>query len=76
MVAAGLAIPGTLAHWYLGHMDWELVLLLSVSSIPCSYLGAKLAIKTNNRVLEYVFAGMLIVFGLVDMVYTLSHYTA
>ena len=71
VVAAGLAIPGTLAHWYLGHIDWSIVLLLSVSSIPCSYLGARLAIKLHNALLEKVFGVMLVVFGLFDLLYTL-----
>ncbi len=71
VVAAGLAIPGTLAHWYLGHIDWSIVLLLSVSSIPCSYLGARLAIKLHNTLLEKVFGVMLVVFGLFDLLYTL-----
>ncbi|GAA4280460.1 sulfite exporter TauE/SafE family protein [Gaetbulibacter aestuarii] len=73
LVAAGLAIPGTIAHWYLGHIDWEVVLLLSVSSIPFSYLGAKLAIHLKSIILERIFGFMLIVFGAFDLWYNLVY---
>lgn len=73
LVAAGLAIPGTIAHWYLGHIDWHIVLLLSVSSIPFSYLGAKLAIRLNSLLLERIFGIMLILFGGFDLWYSIVH---
>ncbi len=71
IVAGGLAIPGTIAHWYLGHIDWSIVLVLSVSSIPFSYLGARVALTLRNQLLERIFGIMLIVFGAFDVVYTM-----
>jgi len=71
IVSAGLAIPGTLEHWYLGHINWSIVLFLSVSSIPFSYLGAKVAINMDNKTLERVFAVMLIGFGIFDLIYNI-----
>ncbi|HQW83496.1 MAG TPA: sulfite exporter TauE/SafE family protein [Ferruginibacter sp.] len=73
LVAAGLAIPGTIAHWYLEHIDWEIVLLLSISSIPFSYLGAKTAIRLNNLLLERIFGIMLVGFGIFDLWYSIAH---
>jgi len=73
IVSAGLAVPGTIAHWYLGHIDWHVVLLLSAASIPFSYLGAKLAWKMKSKVLEMIFAIMLIGFGAFDFYYSLPH---
>ena len=73
LVAAGLAIPGTIAHWYLGHINWQVVLLLSVSSIPFSYLGARVAIRLHNIVLERIFGMMLVVFGAFDLWFTIAH---
>lgn len=73
LVSAGLAIPGTLAHWYLGHIDWSVALLLSLGSLPCSYVGAKLALKMRNIVLEKLFAVLLIGFGAFDFFYSLLH---
>lgn len=71
VVSAGLAIPGTIAHWYLGHIDWGIVLILSVSAIPFSYLGAKVAIHLKNNLLEKIFGIMLILFGAFDLWYTI-----
>ncbi|MDA9555075.1 sulfite exporter TauE/SafE family protein [Pelobium sp.] len=71
LVAAGLAIPGTIAHWYLGHIDWQIVLLLAFSSIPFSYLGAKTSIKMDNTRLEKIFGLMLVLFGAFDLWYSI-----
>lgn len=70
MVAAGLSIPGTIAHWYFGHIDWRIVMLLSLSAIPSAYLGARLALNLRNHVLERIFGAMLVVFGAFDLIYT------
>ena len=71
IVSAGLAIPGTIAHWYLGHIDWIIVIILSVSTIPFSYLGAKVAIHLQTDLLERIFGIMLILFGAFDLWYTI-----
>ncbi len=71
IIAAGLAIPGTIAHWYLGHIDWWIVLWLSISSIPFSYLGAKVALRMRSHHLERVFGIVLIGFGIFDLWYNL-----
>ena len=73
IISAGLAVPGTIAHWYLGHIDWQIVLLLSVSSIPFSYIGAKVAIKMNSMILEKIFGLMLVGFGAFDLFYSIVH---
>lgn len=70
IVAAGLSIPGTLVHWQLGHIDWRIVLLLSLSNIPGAFLGAKLALRLRNEVLERIFGVMLVLFGAFDLFYT------
>lgn len=72
VVAGGLAIPGTLAHWWLGHIDWWIVLWLSIGSIPSAYLGARVAIILKNETLELIFGLMLIIFGLYDIYFTLG----
>lgn len=73
LVAAGLAIPGTIAHWYLGHINWQVVLFLSVSSIPFSYAGARVALLLSNLLLEKIFGTMLIIFGAFDLWYNIAH---
>jgi uncharacterized membrane protein YfcA len=71
LVAAGLSIPGSIAHWYLGHINWQVVVLLSLSSIPFSYLGAKVALQLHNFILERIFGFMLVAFGAFDLWYSL-----
>lgn len=71
LVAGGLALPGTLTHWWLGHIDWWIVLWLAIGSIPSAYLGAQTAIRLKNEVLEMIFGLMLCVFGLYDVYFTL-----
>ncbi|MEW6511653.1 MAG: sulfite exporter TauE/SafE family protein [Bacteroidota bacterium] len=50
-----LALPGTIVHAYLGHIDWTVTAALAVGSVPFSYLGAKVAIKTRPRTLERLY---------------------
>lgn len=71
LLSALLSVPGALAHWWLGHIDWNIALLLSLTAIPSSYLGAKTAIKMKSPLLEKLFACTLILFGLYDIIYTL-----
>ena len=61
---AFFAIPGTLVHWKLNHIDWNLVLNLSIGVIPSSYLGSKVGILLKSRQLQMIFSIFLILFGL------------
>ncbi len=70
VLSAILSIPGALAHWWLCHIDWNIALLLSITALPSSYLGAKTAIKMKSPLLEKLFAGTLILFGLYDIIFT------
>jgi uncharacterized membrane protein YfcA len=38
-VAAVLAVPGTIVHTALGHIDWSVVATFGAASVPFSYLG-------------------------------------
>ncbi|MBI3564780.1 MAG: sulfite exporter TauE/SafE family protein [Elusimicrobia bacterium] len=70
IVSAVLAVPGALTHWWLGHVDWTLVVLLSLGAIPCSYLGATLAVRLRSRTLIRVYGALLTAFGLYDLLFT------
>ena len=63
-VAAVLALPGTLVHWQLGHIDWAVVATFGATSIPFSYLGAKVALRSHPRRLERAFGGALVVLSI------------
>ncbi len=62
-VAAVLAIPGTVVHAALGHIDWEVVAIFGATSIPLSYLGARTALRTNPVHLERAYGAGLSLLG-------------
>lgn len=70
IVSAILAVPGVLTHWWLGHVDWRIVLMLSIGAVPFSYLGARLALRMRSKTLIRVYGAMLIAFGLYDLFFT------
>ena len=62
-VAAVLAIPGTIVHAALGHIDWAVVVVFGTASTPLSYLGARVAIRTNPGRLERIYGATLALLG-------------
>jgi uncharacterized membrane protein YfcA len=61
--AAGLAIPGTIVHAAMGHIDWNVTLLFGLASIPLSAAGARLALRTASSRLEVAYGVALVVLG-------------
>ena len=62
-VAAVLAVPGTIVHAALGHIDWEVVAIFGATSIPLSFLGARTALRTNPVHLERAYGAGLALLG-------------
>lgn len=62
--AAMLAIPGTLAHALLGHIDWAVAGLFAAASIPLASLGARLALHTSTERLERRYGAFLVAVSL------------
>jgi uncharacterized membrane protein YfcA len=58
-VAAALAIPGTVVHAYLGHISWTVAGLVALGSVPFSYVGARIAIRTKASRLERSYGVVL-----------------
>lgn len=63
------ALPGTLVHWRLGHIDWMLTLGLSIGVIPASYLGSKLGLMVCEQRIKTAFGYFLTAFG-ADFIFT------
>jgi uncharacterized protein len=59
-----VAIPGTIKHAMLGHIDWTLALVLACAMVPSGYLGARVAVKLRNRTLERIFGILTMAFGI------------
>jgi hypothetical protein len=62
-VSAVLAIPGTIVHAALGHIDWAVVAVFAATSIPLSYAGARLAVRTQAVHLERAYGAGLALLG-------------
>ncbi|MCU1496557.1 MAG: hypothetical protein JWM47_510 [Acidimicrobiales bacterium] len=62
-VAAVMAVPGSLVHLALGHLDLRIVVAFAVGSIPLSGLGAKVALRTDGARLERGYGLVLVVLG-------------
>jgi len=73
LCVAAFAIPGTLIHWYLGHIDPKLTFLLTLGVIPSTSLGARLAIRIDARRLQKYFGGFLLVFGIIFLIRVIFH---
>ncbi len=68
-----LAVPGTITHTLLGHIDWAFALPLCIAVIPGARVGAHLAIRSSDRGLRLSVA---IVLGTIAIVYALGEIRA
>ncbi len=68
-----LAIPGTITHALLGHIDWAFALPLCVAVIPGARVGAHLAIRSSERGLRLSVA---IVLGTIAIIYAVGELSA
>ena len=62
-VSAVLAIPDTIVHAALGHIDWTLVAVFAATSVPLSFAGARVALRIDAHRLERLYGAVLIILG-------------
>jgi uncharacterized membrane protein YfcA len=67
-VATALAIPGTVVHAALGHIDWQVVAVFGAASIPLSNVGARVALHTQPARLERLYGLLIALLGAVFLV--------
>ncbi|MEO5901028.1 MAG: sulfite exporter TauE/SafE family protein [Ilumatobacteraceae bacterium] len=67
-VSAVLAVPGTIVHAALGHIDWALVAVFAATSVPLSITGARVALRIDANRLERIYGAVLLVLGGVFLV--------
>ncbi|MDP9300154.1 MAG: sulfite exporter TauE/SafE family protein [Actinomycetota bacterium] len=65
VLIAVIAIPGTLVHAALGHIDWEIAFVLALGVIPGARVGASIALGTRERTLRLMVGAFLLVVGVV-----------
>jgi uncharacterized protein len=63
MAIAILAVPGTITHAFLGHVDWMLAAALAVGVIPGAWIGSRMTLGSSDRGIRIAFAGMLVAVG-------------
>jgi hypothetical protein len=69
-LSAALAVPGTVVHAWLGHIDWTVTLAFGLAAVPLATVGAKAALRMRERALTLAYgiglatlAGGLLVFA-------------
>lgn len=62
-VSAVLAVPGTIVHAALGHIDWSVVAVFGAAAVPLSYIGARVALRCRSRQLERLYGVGMLVLG-------------
>ncbi len=67
------AVPGTITHVVLDHVEWRVVAALIVGVIPGARLGAALTIRANDRRLRVFVASFL---GLTAVIYAAGELVA
>jgi uncharacterized membrane protein YfcA len=55
ILATVLAVPGTIVHAALGHIDWALALVFALGTVPLASVGARVALRTRERPLTLAF---------------------
>lgn len=76
VVIAAIVVPGTLVHWWLGHIDWWIFLVLAVGVVPGARLGARIALGAREHVLRITVGVFMVVvagaYGVSELVQLLS----
>ena len=63
-VSAVLAVPGTIVHMLLGHIDWAVTFTIALTSIPASRAGTRVALHTQSTRLERIYGTGLAALGI------------
>ncbi len=63
VVVSMLAVPGSITHTLLGHVDLGLALLLALGVVPGALIGAKITSVARERSMKIAFAVLLLGVG-------------
>ncbi|MFC0003465.1 sulfite exporter TauE/SafE family protein [Micromonospora siamensis] len=59
-VSAALALPGSVTHWTLGHVDRRVTLAHTAPAVPAAYLGARVAVRAHPGRLTRLYGVALV----------------
>jgi uncharacterized protein len=72
ILIAIVAVPGTIVHAVLGHIDWSIFAVLVIGVIPGARIGAEIALGTRERTLRFLVGAFLlsvaVVYGIAELV--------
>jgi hypothetical protein len=60
-----LAVPGTITHYLLGHIDVTIALGMSLGVVPGAMLGARVTAASQEKTVRMAFSVMLLLVGLI-----------
>jgi uncharacterized membrane protein YfcA len=69
MIVGILAIPGTITHWALGHIDWTYAFGLALGVVPGAWLGARFTINASEQTLRRTVGAGL---GIIAVAYAIG----
>jgi uncharacterized membrane protein YfcA len=58
-ISVVLAVPGTVVHALLGHIDWSLTIAFGLASVPFARIGAQLSLRAGARNLARTYGVVL-----------------
>jgi uncharacterized membrane protein YfcA len=61
LAIAVLVIPGTIVHTALGHIDWQIFVVVTIGAVPGARIGARVALGTKERTLRVLVGAFLLV---------------
>lgn len=65
VVIAFLALPGSVIHSLLGHVEWMVALAMILGVMPGSWLGSFFTLQARNRRVQVLFALLLLAIGII-----------
>jgi hypothetical protein len=60
-----LAVPGTITHYLLGHIDITIALGMSLGVVPGAMLGARVTAASQEKTIRLAFSVLLLAVGLI-----------
>lgn len=64
VTVAAMAVPGSIIHYSLGHIDPGIALSMGIGVIPMAYLGAKFDIRTRSKTLTLLYGIAMVIFSI------------
>ena len=63
LTVAVMALPGSIIHYYLGHIDLRITASMAIGLIPMAYIGARLDIRTRPKTVMLLYGIVMVVFS-------------